>query len=201
MILFFDTETTGFPDWKLSLSHESQPYIVQLAAQLCDEYGRTLAEMCVVIDNDVDIPERASAVHGITRERAAEIGIPADVAIDLFNHLYVKADLIVAHNVNFDKKITEIAWARRLDWTPIPKPTFCTMNASAPVVNIPPTEKMLAAGFTKPKAPKLEECVKHFFGEELSGAHDAMIDVIACRRVFFHLKSLEQNAAGQEIAA
>ena len=84
MILFFDTETTGFPDWKLPLSHEKQPHIVQLAAQLCDEYGRMLAEMCVVIDNDVDIPEKASAVHGITRERAAEIGIPADVALGEF---------------------------------------------------------------------------------------------------------------------
>jgi len=63
------------------------------------------------------------------------------------------------------------------------------MTAAAPIVNIPPTPKMLAAGFNKPKSPKLEECIKHFFGEELPGAHDAMIDVIACRRIYFHMKS------------
>ena len=201
MILFIDTETTGFPDWKLPASHENQPHIVQLAAQLCDECNRTVAEFCVVINNDVDIPENASAVHGITRERAAEIGVPFTVALDLFDHLYAKANLIVAHNVNFDKKIMEIAWTRRLDVTPRTKPTFCTMSAATPILCIPPTERMLAAGFTKPKTPKLEECVKHFFGEELSGAHDAMVDVIACRRVFFHIKALEQSAAGQEVAA
>jgi len=49
---------------------------------------------------------------------------------------------------------------------------------------------MLAAGFTKPKPPKLEECIRHFFNEELDGAHDAMVDVRACRRVYFHLQTM-----------
>ena len=58
------------------------------------------------------------------------------------------------------------------------------------VVNLPPTEKMRAAGFDKPKPPKLEECIRHFFNEELGGAHDAMIDLDACRRVYIHLASV-----------
>lgn len=58
-------------------------------------------------------------------------------------------------------------------------------------MNLPPTERMRAAGFNKPKPPKLEECIRHFFNEDLDGAHDAMIDVAACRRVYFHLKTLE----------
>lgn len=53
---------------------------------------------------------------------------------------------------------------------------------------------MLAAGFTKPKPPKLEECIRHFFDEALEGAHDALVDVRACARVHRHLISLETAA-------
>jgi DNA polymerase-3 subunit epsilon len=69
------------------------------------------------------------------------------------------------------------------------------MEAAAPIVNLPPTERMLAAGFNKPKAPKLEECIHHFFGETLAGAHDALVDVRACARVYFHLQTLKAQAA------
>lgn len=55
--------------------------------------------------------------------------------------------------------------------------------------------RMLAAGISKPKAPKLAECVKHFFGEDLAGAHDALVDVRACARVFFRLRDLQKKAA------
>ena len=59
---------------------------------------------------------------------------------------------------------------------------------------------MRAAGFNKPKSPKLEECIEHFFGEKLSGAHDAMVDVGACKRVYFNLKALERQAIGPQVA-
>ncbi|AOW48412.1 3'-5' exonuclease family protein [Acetobacter ascendens] len=72
---------------------------------------------------------------------------------------------------------------------------FCTMDAAAPLVNLPPTARMIAAGIDKPKAPKLEECIKHFFNEELKGAHDAMVDVRACARLFFHLRDAEGAVA------
>jgi hypothetical protein len=41
----------------------------------------------------------------------------------------------------------------------------------------------------------LAECVKHFFGEDLAGAHDALVDVRACARVFFRLRDLQKKAA------
>jgi DNA polymerase-3 subunit epsilon len=69
------------------------------------------------------------------------------------------------------------------------------MEAATPVLNLPPTERMIAAGFDKPKPPKLEECIRHFFNEDLEGAHDAMADVIACRRVYFHLAALKSAEA------
>ncbi|KAA0684563.1 3'-5' exonuclease [Neorhizobium sp. P12A] len=192
MILFFDTETTGFFQDRLPVDHPDQPYIVQLAAELCDDDGKPISGFSFIIDNGVDIPAQAANVHGITTERAAQFGMSAASALSPFTHLYQRADLVCAHNIKFDRGVVEAAIARHYERImPLRKPLFCTMEAAAPIVNLPPTERMLAAGFNKPKAPKLEECIRHFFNEDLGGAHDAMVDVIGCRRVYFHLKKLE----------
>jgi DNA polymerase-3 subunit epsilon len=192
VILFFDTETTGFFHDRLPVDHPDQPYIVQLAAELCDDSGNSVSSFSLIIDNGVEIPTQASSVHGITTERAVQFGVSAAAALSLFTRLYQRSDVVVAHNIKFDRGVVETAIARHYDRImPLRKPLYCTMEAASPIVNLPPTERMLAAGFTKPKPPKLEECIKHFFDEALDGAHDAMVDVAACRRVYFHLKSLE----------
>jgi DNA polymerase-3 subunit epsilon len=196
MILFFDTETTGFFDDRLPVDHEAQPYIVQLAAQLCEEDGSPVGGFSFIVSNPgISIPERAAAVHGITDEKAVQFGVSAEFALSAFTHLYQRADLVCAHNIKFDKGVIETAIARYYGKTmPLRKPLFCTMEAASPIIKLPPTEKMRAAGFDKPKPPKLEECIQHFFNEKLDGAHDAMVDLIACRRVYLHLKSIEVSS-------
>ncbi len=195
MILFFDTETTGFVQDRLPVDHPDQPYIVQLAAELTEDDGEPVAGFSFIIDpgiGEITIPTKASDVHGITDERAVALGVSAEFALSAFTHLYQRADLVVAHNIKFDRAVIETAISRHYrKIMPLRKPLFCTMEAATPIVNLPPTERMLAAGFNKPKPPKLEECIRHFFDEDLEGAHDALIDVRACSRVFFHLKSLE----------
>lgn len=195
MILFFDTETTGFFQDRLPTDHPDQPYIVQLAAELTDDDGEPISGFSFIVDpgisNGVFIPDRASDVHGITNERAVQFGVSADFALSAFTHLYQRADIVCAHNIKFDRGVMEAAIARHYGKVmPLRKTLFCTMEAASPVINLPPTERMLAAGFTKPKPPKLEECIRHFFNEELDGAHDAMVDVRACRRVYFHLQTM-----------
>lgn len=192
MILFFDTETTGFYDNRLPADDSRQPHLVQLAMLLTDDEGKERLSASLVIDCPFPIPAQASDVHGIDRDVSGIFGVDLEMAIDLFRHFYMRADLIVCHNVKFDLPVmaSEIGrFQKRL--VALDKPTFCTMEAATPIIDLPPTERMIAAGFDKPKPPKLEECVWHFFGETLEGAHDAMIDVTACRRVFFHLKTLE----------
>lgn len=196
MILFFDTETTGFFQDKLPVDDPLQPYIVQLGAQLCDDGGSVVAGFSLVVDpgisSGVFIPDHVSKVHGITDEHAAKFGVSAEFALNAFTHLYQRADLIVAHNMKFDRGVMEAAISRHYKKVmPLRKSLFCTMEAASPITNLPPTDRMKAAGFTKPKPPKLEECIRHFFNEDLVDAHDAMADVVACRRVYFHLKSLE----------
>lgn len=198
MNLFFDTETTGFfKDW-LPVDDSDQPHIVQLAAQLCEDDGTPVSSFSFIIDpgvnEGVSIPDQASNVHGITNERAFKFGISPELALSAFGHLYQRCDLVCAHNIKFDKAVMETAIARHHKQVKsLAKPLFCTMEAASPIVNLPPTDKMIAAGFNKPKPPKLEECIQHFFNEDLAGAHDAMVDVEACRRVYLHLKSLDAS--------
>lgn len=196
MILFFDTETTGFYQDRLPIDDPSQPYIVQLAAQLCEDTGDPVAEFSFIVDpgigDGVTIPKVASDVHGITDERAVLLGVSSEFALSAFTHLYQRAEVVCAHNIKFDKGVIEAAIARHYKKImPLRKTLFCTMEAASPIVNLPPTERMRAMGMTKPKPPKLEECIRHFFDESLEGAHDAMVDVNACRRVYYHLKTMQ----------
>lgn len=68
--------------------------------------------------------------------------------------------------------------------------SFDTCSKAKYIVNLRPTEKMIARGIMQPKPPKLAECIQHFFGEALPGAHDALVDARACGRIYFHLLSL-----------
>ncbi|MBS1060733.1 3'-5' exonuclease [Gluconobacter sp. Dm-44] len=195
-ILFFDTETTGFAKPGLPTGHEDQPHCVQLAAILTDDQGREEACVNVIIRPEGwTVPDATAAIHGITTEKAARYGIREQVAAVLFYDLTSRADLLVAHNIKFDRQIvaTMFARAKRTEWK-LPEAQFCTMEAATPLVNLPPTPRMRAAGIIKPKAPKLEECIQHFYGETLEGAHDALVDVRACARIYFEMKRMEEAA-------
>ena len=197
MIFAFDTETTGLPVDRLALDDPVQPHLVQLAGLLLDDDGTERASINLIVNAGVPIPKGASDVHGITNDVAVRAGMSNPVAVALWDRLAERADLLVAHNIKFDMALMETAWARvlssrlpRLDVKHGSRPRFCTMEAASPIVNLPPTDRMRAAGFEKPKPPKLAECIRHFFNEPLDGAHDALVDVRATARLFFHLRSI-----------
>ena len=201
MIFFFDTETTGLPDFKARSVDPKQPHLVQLAAILCDDDGREVEASAVIIrPNGWTISPEVTAIHGISHERAMDEGIPEEEAVTMFVMAQARGAVRVAHNESFDRRIMRIAMARAgLERDFIQaiegRPVFCTCNEAKPIMNLPPTERMRAAGFNGPKSPNLTECIKHFFNEDLSGAHDAMIDARACARVFWRLQALKGAVA------
>ena len=204
MILFFDTETTGFPSRDVPLNHVSQPWIVQLAALLTEDDGTERAAISFPVRPEAKIPAHVAAVHGITTELAQRAGVGNTTAVAMWDRLAQLAEMVVAHRIEFDWEIMQVAWARArlpgglsLDEKHGHLRRFCTMEAATPVVNIPPTEAMLATGRRQPKAPKLAECIQHFFGEELVGAHDALVDVRACARVYFRLRQTDLAEAAR----
>lgn len=194
-----DTETTGLPLFKERSNDPRQPHLVQLALISYNDEGAEVSAAAVIIKPDGwTIPEEMTAIHGISHERAMDEGIPEAIAVDMFISGQARAALRVAHNIAFDVRILRIAMTRagiERDFIEAieARASYCTCNAAKPVLKMPPTEKMMAAGMKGYKSPKLEECITSFFGETLPGAHDALIDARACGRLFFHLQSLGKS--------
>lgn len=193
MILAYDTETCGLPDFKARSNDPKQPHIVQLALVTYSDDGTEANSMSLIVRPDGwVVPPEMTAIHGISHERAMDEGVPEATAVTAFIMTQAVVGLRVAHNASFDDRILRIAMTRagiERDFIEAieARQSYCTCTQAKPILKLPPTDRQLAAGFTGFKSPKLEECVRHFFQEELPGAHDALIDARACGRVFFAL--------------
>jgi DNA polymerase-3 subunit epsilon len=187
--LFFDTETTGMWQWKKRDSDPSQPNLAQLAAILVDDNTRremTSLATLIVPEHDWKMEPGAQNVHGISMDMMRQYGVTLDNVCHTFYDMIGSADVIVAHNLSFDKKIMKralklIGAFDDVDDVFDKRENRCTMLKSTPILQIP---KARGVGS---KWPKLEEAHRMFFNEEMSGAHDAMVDTRACMRVYFEL--------------
>lgn len=190
MILGFDTETSGLPNFHEPSDDPKQPHLLQIAAILFDMAGREVHRLSTIVKpgEGCVIHPLALEAHGITIERANKEGCdPVQLARD-FEEMARQATLIVGHNVSFDTRMFRIHAARHLGYKwEKPCPTFCTMYKSARFTRIPATEAMRKAGRFHFKSPNLTEAHQHFFGEGFDGAHDALADVTASMRIFWHL--------------
>lgn len=190
MKLAFDTETTGLPEWRLPSDDARQPHVIQFAGILLDDDDNEVDYLSTLVKprRDATMQPEAFKAHGISLQHAYDNGIEATALLDWFMDAIGKVDLVIGHNVSFDVRIMCILSAR---WTgakwDCPHPQYCTLKRSQLLVDLPPTDKMIAAGRTTPKPPKLSEAYEHFFGEELQGAHDALVDVRASVRIYQHL--------------
>lgn len=195
-LLFLDVETTGLPDFKQPPSWAGQPRICQLGAILTDREGKTKAEMNLLVRPDGwSMPPGASEIHGITQEDATKYGLSIRGVLGIFNRLMAKSELVIAHNVKFDRlMILREAFACEYRESDFAFEGFCTMEQSADQVKLPPTAKMLAYDMKGYKNPSLKEAYHHFFSRDFEGAHDAMADVRACRDVFFALQKAKAAA-------
>lgn len=175
MIIFFDVETTGTdPD----IDH-----VVQLGYLVTDLKGNILKENSLIVRPDgFIIPQASINIHGITMEYATECGNSISVVMDHFMADLKKCRLSIAHNYNFDYGMIR-SELDRLTISPDPIRRirkYCTMLASTDWCGIPGYRN----GY---KWPKLIELYRILFGEEFTGAHDALYDVKATHRCYFEL--------------
>lgn len=195
MDFIIDTETTGLPLFRERSHDPRQPYCLQLAYECVDRKTQiVMNKFSTLIDNKVDIPKEVSALHGVTREMTDKFGASPLVVLQMFIDNLPKAKRIIGHNVTFDLRIMKIyalrhGLADQLKALLEGKEIVCTMNKAKPIVQCPPTEKMVAAGFKSFKNPNLGEAYKHFTGKTLEGAHDALVDVDACREVLYLMEA------------
>ncbi len=186
MYIFFDTETSGLPKrWDAPASDfNNWPRIVQLAWVCCDENGNQTSEQVRLIKPDgFTIEPGAAKVHGISTQYAIENGEPLEPILKEFGAAVEASSLLVAHNIDFDRKIAGAEFLR----ASLPNVLddirrSCTMTESTNYCKLP--------GRYGYKWPTLDELHRKLFNKSFSGAHDASADCAACMRCFFKLKEL-----------
>ncbi|NVO67730.1 3'-5' exonuclease [Methanofollis tationis] len=175
-VLVIDTETTG-----RFVSGRPPPRLVEVAWVLCDGCGSLLAECAmVVVPAGFCIPRSAVEVHGITTMEARREGVALLDALAALAHAAARADLVVAHNLAYDRRV--IAGECELAGCADPLaslPGWCTMEGSAAFCGI-----RRGGGY---KWPTLAELHQALFGCPYEGAHRALEDARACARCFFAL--------------
>lgn len=191
MILVYDTETTGLVRKELPPSHPSQPHLVQLGCVLFDDEWVERAQLSLIVKPEgYTIPETASNVHGITTEKAHKFGLPLQVVVAAFTNLRGICEEACAYNIDFDERLMDAAIIRtgRTPSKGWPEKKTCIMRTVTPIVGLPPTPRMVAAGYHTNKPPNLGEAIKFFFDEPLPGAHDALVDAKAAARILAHIR-------------
>lgn len=183
LILCFDCETDGI----------NNPRLVELGAvlvELADGVAIERASVSLVVRPDGwEIPDAATRVHGVTTATALGCGVPLVVAVSVLTNLWALADVRVAHNLEFDDRVISNALASLGRASSLARPPgVCTKDLAAPILDLPPTERMVQFGHgDKPKSPSLHECHMHFFNEPVPGAHSALADARACAKIYLEL--------------
>lgn len=195
IIMFYDFETSGLPLFDKPSEDPGQPHIVQAAAVLVDDADRKIVGQFEAVAYPLgwDIPDEVAKIHGITTERAWQTGIQEEVITQMVHQFWKVAAVRVAHNESFDARIMRIAMMRSgLNAADLEEyksaPAECTQRLSTPILNLPPTDRMLAAGRRGAKSANLTEAFEHFTGRKMVGAHGAMADCLACMEVYFAIK-------------
>lgn len=190
-ILIFDTETTGKIQ-KMNKYHkpsvfesEFWPRIVEIAWKLVDDTEVMEKSSCLIKPENYVIPEDSIKIHKITQEMAIAEGIAIDTALSSFIEAVDAADIIVAHNIEFDLKVicSELVRLRRLSdvQTLQSKRNICTMLVGTSFCAIPNS-------YGSYKWPSLSELYRTLHGTEMGEAHRALLDVEATAACLFKLE-------------
>lgn len=193
MYLFVDCETSGLIKRTLPLDSPEQPWIVSLAAELCDDAGQQFA--CIntrIRANGRTIEDGARNVHGVSSAAAGRTGISELAALGVLcgrESLASQARYVIGHGLSFDRDVITSVLARHgRDATIWLRPGLSfvdTMLAAAAFCKLPSEHD--SGGY---KWPSLDDaCVILLNDPPRTGAHDAWDDLQRAKRLYFHLRS------------
>jgi len=188
-LLVFDTETTGLPIGKNPSIYKTElwPHVIQLSYIVyCTDENNilTIEDNYIKISDDVIISEESQKIHKITREKLNNDGIPINEALQKFNNWTNKCDLLIGHNISFDKRMVIVEGIRNKIRLNI-NCTFCTMKHSVDLCKI---ERKFKDGTMYFKYPSLSELYNYLFNETPMNTHNALVDVLICMRCFYKIK-------------
>jgi len=163
----FDLETTGVD--------VDTSRIVSACIAVLDEGGEVVSRWNWLADPGIDIPEGASAVHGITTERAQDEGRPATLVI---------AEIVQTLRVLFDSGIPVTVYNAPYDLSLLDRE--CRRHGLEPLATLSPVIDPLVidkAVDRYRKGKRTLEVTATVYEVPLDDAHDAGADAIAAGRV------------------
>uniref|UniRef100_A0A6C0IH13 Exonuclease domain-containing protein n=1 Tax=viral metagenome TaxID=1070528 RepID=A0A6C0IH13_9ZZZZ len=206
IIITFDTETTGLPKIKMITEKTLHlwPHIVQFSYVI---YNNETNNILKTVDHIVKVPENIviseenSNIHGITDTISKTSGQDIAMVLSEFMQDYNNADIIVAHNMEFDFNIIKVELMRQiyndtqtvdekekitqnLNCLKASSKLCCTMQESIELCNIKALSKQ---GKEYVKFPSLAELHKHLFGVVPKKLHNSLNDVLICLRCFYKM--------------
>lgn len=174
-ILVFDTETTGLPIKRNGSIDDSSnwPFIIQISWVIYDTYlKRNIEEYDQYIRlNGITISEKSIEIHGITEEVLENKGICIKIALEEFRKAILKCDLLVGHNIDFDKKIILAEGYRNGVEILFDKKEYCTMKRGS-----------------KGQYLNLGKLYEKLFGVLPDNLHNSKRDVEVCLQCFLEMK-------------
>ena len=198
-VLVFDTETTGLPErGALITSTDKWPYIIQLSYILYDISTNDMHvnDGYVKLDKDIEISKESQNIHGITKEKLDKEGMNISYALMQFNNMFCDADIVIGHNLEFDKNMILVESLRNnleqqfcyyKKGRRYKKNEYCTMKNTATLCGIIKTNKLGKEYF---KYPKLIELYRRLFPHERDpkNLHNSLFDVLVTLRCYLKYK-------------
>lgn len=163
----FDLETTGVD--------VDTARIVTANVGLIDDTGAVIEGIDWIVNPGVAIPAQASAVHGVSTERAQAEGRDPSEAVE---------EIMVALRAILNRGIPVVAYNAPYDFTVLEREAerygLDPLSAPAPIVDPLVIDKALDK---YRKGKRTLEVTAQFYGVELADAHDAGADAVAAGRV------------------
>lgn len=195
VIVFFDTETTGFPSKTKSWDDPTQARCVQLGVAVVDTKERIVRNTLDVIIQVPSVPAVVADIHGISTEISEQYGLSEHVALVAFADM-IRDFPVCAHNTEFDVNIMSSLSARCEIDNPLldGRILLDTMEDTKEICKVPLSEKQRAKNMSGYKTPKLIEAFCALVDEKgFENAHSAMADVNACIEVFWAVVDLVER--------
>ncbi len=188
MFLIFDTDTTGLPRyWNAPLDDfNNWPRLVKIAWRLYNIDGELLEKKYYLVKPvGFVIPKVSEQIHGVNTEIATKNGYYIKFVLHEFNRALKKAQIIIAHNIEFDNKIIGSEMIRAsIQTTLFDKKAIDTKIESTSYCALP-NER--GEGY---KWPTLQDLHIRLFRKATSGTCDIVMDVKDVSKCFFELVRL-----------
>ena len=196
-VIVFDTETTGLPeDYNAPVADSSKwPYIIQLSYIVFNTETKEVLDFTdriIRLDPAVHISPESINVHKITHERSQQEGVHIAEALAEFAEALTDVDMLVGHNILFDKRMLMAEFHRIKMRNCLYKkgaaiPEYCTMKRNIDRCQLPAINKNTGQSYFK--FPSLSELHLNLFKTVPNGTHNAIVDVMVCLRCFVYINS------------